>query len=121
MKLKIKNLIEKISFYEIINILFIASSVILIVISDYKILDGFWTPLRGIYFLSDISNYNGLFFENLADNVVHNDSIKFIPTLIEFIPSVLIRYWAPRLSLLIGISSWIICYVVFRELIINIF
>ena len=38
-------------FINKINFLFVGSSLGLVVISDYKIYDGFYTPLRSLYFL----------------------------------------------------------------------
>ena len=119
--MQIADIKGKISFFQSLNVIFIALSVSLIVISDYIFSDGFWTPLRGIHFLLDTGNYNNLFFKNLVENSIHNDSIKLFPTLIEFLPSAIIGYWSPRISLLIGILSWLICYLVFRDLINKIF
>ena len=34
-----------------LNFLFVSSSLVLIIITDYKVYDGFYTPLRGLYFL----------------------------------------------------------------------
>ena len=107
--MQIADIKGKISFFQSLNVIFIALSVSLIVISDYIFSDGFWTPLRGIHFLLDTGNYNNLFFKNLVENSIHNDSIKLFPTLIEFLPSAIIGYWSPRISLLIGILSWLIC------------
>ena len=60
----------KISFFQSLNVIFIASSVSLIVISDYVFGDGFWTPLRGIHYLLDTGNYNNLFFVKLVKNKI---------------------------------------------------
>ena len=98
-----------------LNFLFVSSSLVLIIITDYKVYDGFYTPLRGLYLLFyDFQNLVNL--SNLSDfveSVIHNDSIKAFPSLLEYIFSFGFRYWNPRMSLFLGFLSWILCYGLF--------
>ncbi len=106
-----------------INFLFVGSSLFLIIITDYKIYDGFYTPLRSLYFLLYKSN-NLLILDNLKEIIrysLHNDSIKFFPSLIEYIFSIGFNYWNPRISLLIGFLSWLVCYGLFLKIIYRLF
>ena len=110
-------------FINKINLLFVGSTLGLVVISDYKIYDGFYTPLRSLYFLF-YKFKNLLILDNLKEiigSTVHNDSIKFFPTLLEYIFSFGFNYWNPRMSLLLGFLSWLVCYALFIKIIFRLF
>lgn len=110
-------------FINKINFLFVSSSLGLVVISDYKIYDGFYTPLRSLYFLF-YKFKNFLTLDNLNEiigSTVHNDSIKIFPTLLEYFFSIGFNYWNPRMSLLLGFLSWLVCYFLFLKIIIRLF
>lgn len=122
------NGIFNIKFFEyniiyIINFLFISSSLALVVVSDYKIYDAFWTPLRSLYTALNndfwFTNFNQI--TNYIYDTVHNDSIKIIPSLLEYFFSIPFNYWNPRVSLLLGVLIWILCYVFFTRLLLRIF
>ncbi len=107
----------------ILNFLFIASSLTLILISDYQIYDTFWTPLRSLYraLNNDFWFANANQVMNYIYDTVHNDSIKIIPSLLEYFFSIPFNYWNPRVSLLLGVLIWILCYVFFTRLLFRIF
>lgn len=110
--------INKNFFINKLNFLFVFSSLFLIIISDYSIYDGFYTPLRGLYFLFFKTN-NLLTIDNLQSfigNTIHNDSIKTFPSLLEYIFSIGFNYWNPRMSLLLGFLSWLVCYGLFLKI-----
>jgi len=110
-------------FINKINFLFVGSSLVLILISDYKIYDGFYTPLRSLYFLFYKSS-NLLILDNIKEIIegtLHNDSIKIFPSFLEYIFSIGYQYWNPRMSLLLGFLSWLLCYALFLKIIIKLF
>lgn len=106
-----------------LNFLFVSSSLVLIIITDYKVYDGFYTPLRGLYFLfydfQNLVNLSNL--SEFVESVIHNDSIKAFPLILEYIFSFGFRYWNPRMSLFLGFLSWILCYGLFLRIIIRLF
>ncbi len=123
LKLNLYILIRKYNLIDKVNILFVLSTLFLVIISDYKIYDGFYTPMRGLNIL-----FNGLFNINSSLNIntfiestIHNDSVKLFPTLLEYIFSIPNNFWEPRISLLLGIISWIICYLLFIQIVFRIF
>lgn len=107
----------------ILNFLFIASSLTLILISDYQIYDTFWTPLRSLYraLNNDFWFSNPYQVINYIYDTVHNDSIKLVPSLIEYLFAIPFNYWNPRVSLLLGVLIWILCYLFFTRILFKIF
>ena len=53
---------------------------------------------------------------NYVYDTVHNDSVKIIPSFLDYVVSIPFDYWNPRLSLLLGVLIWILCYVFFTRL-----
>ena len=79
----LKNRLSHIKLFEynvlyILNFLFIASSLTLISISDYKIYDTFWTPLRSLYraLNNDFWFANPSQVINYVYDTVHNEALK---------------------------------------------
>ena len=67
------------------NILFIAICCFFILVADYKIYDGFWTPLRAIAFSFESSEGFLSWTKGIVENSIHNDSIKAFPSILEYV------------------------------------
>ena len=121
MSFRWKNQINNMSFkstsFIFFSIIFLCIFNAYLVISEpYTIDEGFWTPLR---FLGEIKNFNfsNIFYSinALIESSAQNDSVKFFPSIIESFFFLLRGLWEPRVSISIGILSWLACSYLFYK------
>ena len=100
----------------IIHFLF-ATVFLIIIFSNYNSGDSYWTPLRSIYIFKTTNNWDWTNIKDFIISTAHNDSIKLFPVLIEILGLKVIGKWEPRISLLIGLFSWLIVFNLYLRLI----
>ena len=94
---------------------------LVIVFSNYGSGDFFWTPLRSIYIFKTSNFWDFETFKSFLISTVHNDSVKLFPTLFEIISLKLSNNWEPRISLLLGLGSWLLNFYIYLKLILRSF
>ncbi len=100
-----------------IIILYLALSIFFIIVfSNYSSGDFFWTPLRSIYIFKTNNLLEIGTLKHLLISTKHNDSIKLFPTVIEIISLKFTGNWRPRISLLIGLGSWLSIFYLYYKL-----
>lgn len=105
-----------------IVILYLALSIFFIIVfSNYSSGDFFWTPLRSIYIFKTNNLWEIGTLKKFLISTIHNDSIKFFPTVIEIISIKFTGNWQPRISLLIGLGSWLSIFYLYFKLILRSF
>ena len=93
----------------------------IVLFSNYSSGDFFWTPLRSIYIFKTSNLWN---LENLKDFLLstrHNDSIKFFPTVFEIISLKFTENWEPKISLTLGLVSWLLNFYIYLKVILRSF
>ena len=103
-------------------ILYLTIAVFSIVLfSNYSSGDFYWTPLRSIYIFktNDLLDFETI--KRFLNSTIHNDSVKLFPTILEIISLKFSYNWEPRISLLLGLGSWLLNFYLYFKLILRSF